>query len=117
MDWDVSVPPVTLDNYLLGVQYLVAITFTPAKRTKTLKERGLDFADADDVFAGRHTVFPDDRRDYGEARYISAGWLRRRMVVIVWTPRGRDRHVISMRYCHAKEESHWREILGEEGLD
>jgi uncharacterized protein len=29
----------------------------------------------------------DDRFDYGEPRYISAGHLRGRMVVIVWTPR------------------------------
>src|SRR5260221_6376962 len=26
------------------------------------------------------------------------------MVVIVWTQRGTSRHVISMRYCHGKEE-------------
>ncbi|MDB5652402.1 MAG: hypothetical protein JWQ94_15 [Tardiphaga sp.] len=24
--------------------------------------------------------------------------------MIVWTPRGADHHVISMRHCHAKEE-------------
>jgi len=26
------------------------------------------------------------------------------MVMIVWTQRGADRHIISMRYCHGKEE-------------
>jgi len=56
---------------------------------------------------------PDDRRDYGEPRFISAGYLRGRMVVIVWTPRGDARHVISMRYCHAKEEKRWRANMGE----
>jgi uncharacterized protein len=35
------------------------------------------------------------------------------MVVIVWTPRGDARHVISMRYCHAKEEKLWRANMGE----
>ena len=72
------------------------------------------FADAAEVFKELHTVLADDRFDYGERRYISAGYLRRRMVVIVWTLRGGTRHIISMRYCHAKEEARWRKHL--EGL-
>jgi uncharacterized protein len=40
----------------------VRITFDPAKRAATLEHRGLDFADAAEVFAGLHTVAPDDRR-------------------------------------------------------
>ncbi|CAL8978334.1 MULTISPECIES: BrnT family toxin [Rhodoplanes] len=91
---------------------MVRITFDQKKRLRTLAERGLDFADAATVFAGRHTVLLDDRFPYGEDRYISAGMLRDRMVVIVWTPRGEARHVISMRYCHAKEEARWRRHLG-----
>ena len=85
------------------------ISYDPAKRAKTLEERGLDFADAAEVFAGRFTVATDDRHDYGEDRFISAGYLRGRMVVIVWTLRDDTRHIISMRYCHAKEEKAWRE--------
>jgi uncharacterized DUF497 family protein len=85
------------------------ISYDPVKRAKTLKERGLDFADAAEVFAGEFTVAPDDRRDYGEDRFISAGYLRGRMVVIVWTLRDDARHIISMRYCHAKEKKLWRE--------
>jgi uncharacterized DUF497 family protein len=91
---------------------MVRITFDPKKRARTLAERGLDFA----VFSGRHTVLLDDRFAYGEDRYISAGVLRDRMVVIVWTPRGEARHVISMRYCHAKEEERWRKHLGHKHL-
>jgi len=76
----------------------VKITFDEAKREQTLAQRGLDFADAAEVFEGLHTVLADDRFDYAETRYISAGHLRGRMVVIVWTPRGDARHIISMRY-------------------
>jgi hypothetical protein len=92
--------------------YLVRITFDPAKRERTLAERGLDFADAAKVFAGVHTVVPDDRRDYGEARFITAGFLDGRLVVMVWTPRGTARRIISMRHAHAKEEALWRQALG-----
>jgi uncharacterized DUF497 family protein len=57
----------------------------------------------------------DDRVDYGEIRHDSAGFLDRRMVVIVWTQRGASRHIISMRYCHGKEEKRWRKILRQTG--
>ncbi len=87
----------------------MTITFDPRKRDRTLEERGLDFAiDAAQVFAGRHVDFEDTRHDYGERRMISVGWCDWRMVVMVWTQRGTARHVISMRYCHAKES---RKIL------
>lgn len=88
------------------------ITFDPAKRDWTLRERGLDFADAAELFAGRHTSVVADRDDYGEPRFISAGFIGGRMVVLVWTPRGSARHIISMRYCHEKEEKRWRALFG-----
>jgi uncharacterized DUF497 family protein len=93
----------------------VKVTFDPARRDRTLAERGLDFADAAPVFAGRHTVVPDDRQDYGEPRFISAGHWHGWMVVLVWTPREGARRVISMRHAHAKEEAFWREALGGPG--
>ena len=87
------------------------ITFDPAKRDLTLRYRGLDFASAAEVFAGRHATAPDDRMDYGEDRFITIGVLAGRPVVIVWTPRGDSRRVISMRYAHAKEARRWRARL------
>jgi uncharacterized DUF497 family protein len=93
----------------------VKITFDPAKRERTLRDRGLDFADAATVFAGHVFSRPDDRRDYGEPRTVTAGYFRNRMVVIVWTPRGEARHIISMRYCHADEEENWREQMDRSG--
>lgn len=72
----------------------------------------LDFAvDAERVFSGDTVTMIDDRFDYDEVRRISAGFLDSRMVVIVWTQRGASRHIISMRYCHAKEEQRWRKIF------
>ena len=82
----------------------MAITSDPAKRAAALRDRQLDFDDAALVFDGKVVTTKDDRFNYGETRYITAGYLKGRMVVIVWTPRGSDRHVISMRHCHAKEE-------------
>ena len=60
------------------------IEFDLDKREKTLTERGLDFARADEVFAGESVTTEDARFDYGETRFITAGVLDSRMVVVVW---------------------------------
>ncbi len=88
------------------------ITFDPAKRDLTLKFRGLDFARAGEVFAGRTATVADDQRDHGEIRFITAGHLNGRLVVVVWTQRGEARRIISMRHCHAKEEKIWHRRMG-----
>ena len=84
------------------------ITFDPVKRELTLRRRGLDFSRAGEVFAGLTATAVDERVDYGEVRFITAGHLDGRVIVVVWTQRGDARHVISMRHCHAKEEKIWR---------
>lgn len=80
------------------------ITCDPTKRAWTLDERGIDLLNAGEVFAGRTLTLEDDRKDYGEVRYQTYGRLKTRLVMVVWTPRGKTRHVISMRHCHDKEE-------------
>ena len=90
----------------------MADSWDEAKRKRTLAERGLDFAEAEQVFAGLRVTLPDDRRDYGEPRLITAGYLRGRFVVVIWTPRAEGRHIISMRHGHADEETYYREQMG-----
>ena len=87
------------------------ITFDPEKRDLTLKHRGLDFARARDVFAGLTATVEDDRFDYGETRFVTAGYLDHRLVIMIWTQRGDAHHIISMRHCHAKEEEIWRQRM------
>ena len=80
------------------------LTYDQAKRLTTLAERGLDFENASMVFVGHHVTVNDDRRDYGELRYITIGYLASRMVIVVWTPRSRGRRIISMRKANAREQ-------------
>lgn len=88
------------------------ITFDPAKRDKTLEERGLDFADAQLVFDSLLIENPDERFDYGEDRWITVGLIRDRMVVVVWTQRGNDRHIISMRKANDREQRRYGKQMG-----
>lgn len=87
------------------------ITYDPQKREKTLAERGLDFEDAPLVFAGRQIQVEDDRFDYGETRWQTVGWLGEAVVMVVWTPRGDARHIISMRKCHEREAKKYIERM------
>jgi uncharacterized protein len=80
------------------------LTFDPAKRAKTLAERGLDFADAEVVFAGVTVEIEDTRKDYGETRIICYGHLQGRLVVVGYVPRGASRHIFSMRKANAREQ-------------
>jgi len=77
----------------------------PAKREATLRERGLDMADAGDVFDGPTITIEDDRRDYGETRSITIGLLANRMVLLAWTPRDDARRIISMRKANTRERT------------
>ena len=81
------------------------ITFDPAKRVRTLAERGLDFEDAELVFAGTTIEIDDTRRNYGERRVICYGLLAGRIVVVGYTPRGSARHVFSMRKANDREKA------------
>jgi uncharacterized DUF497 family protein len=90
---------------------MILISFDPDKRNRTLAERGLDFADSVQVFEGPTYRFPDDRRDYAEERTVTVGYLDGRMVVIVWTPRGAIRHIISMRKANDREQKRYRKYL------
>jgi uncharacterized DUF497 family protein len=80
------------------------IEFDRAKREATLTHRELDMARADEVFAGNTITIEDDRMEYGEKRFITVGLLEERMIVLIWTPRGEARRIISMRKANAREQ-------------
>jgi uncharacterized DUF497 family protein len=58
-----------------------------------------------EIFAGATLTIPDDRRDYGEPRFITIGRLDGRMGAIIWTPRGAARRIISLRKANDREQS------------
>jgi uncharacterized DUF497 family protein len=87
------------------------LEFDPVKRDKTLLERGLDFARAVEVFDGIHFTGQDKRMDYEEDRFITVGWLDANLVVMVWTPRGEVRRIISMRKANDREKALYTRYL------
>ena len=81
------------------------IDYPHPKRDVTLAERGLDMARAAEIFDGATLTVVDDRKDYGEIRQITIGFLDGRMVVMVWTQRGETRRIISLRKANEREQT------------
>ena len=89
------------------------IEFDPAKRDVTISARGLDMADAAEVWDGPHLTFEDDRKAYGEPRFITLGRMAdRRLVFVAWTPRGHACRIISMRKANDRENRRYGPRLG-----
>ena len=77
------------------------------KRQATLLLRGLDFAMVRDFDLGTAVIDPDDRRDYGEARFKATGMIGGRLFIVVFTPRGERLRLISLRKANERERRAW----------
>lgn len=60
-------------------------------------------ARAGEILEGPILTYEDDRRDYGEARFITVGFLNGRMVTLAWTLRNGIYRIISMRKVNERE--------------
>lgn len=79
-------------------------TWSDKKRNANLKKHGIDFADAETVFGGLVLTFEDDRFDYEEHRFITAGMLSDVIVVIAHTETDEEIRIISMRKATKNEQ-------------
>jgi uncharacterized DUF497 family protein len=103
-----TLPTVHFVKYL-AIYIIVCIvrnmnfTWRESKRKSNLKKHGLDFADAEKVFAGPMAVFEDMSEDYGEQRWIGIGLLDFLVVLVVHVEFDRSIHIISMRKAGSNE--------------
>lgn len=79
------------------------------KRLASLAERGLDFAHAGDFDWATALTFIDERRNYGETRRVSIGYLNRRLVVLAYTYRESGCRIISMRKANRREQQRYEQ--------
>jgi len=89
----------------------MSVEYDEAKRQATIEQRGLDFANAGEIFKGIHYTLEDTRNDYGEQRFITIGYLSKRLVVVAWTPRGELKRIISMRKANGREQTKFKQYL------
>jgi len=75
-----------------------------AKRTSTMEKHGVDFADAPLLWSSPMVVSQDNRKDYGEPRFVALGALNGRVMVVVYTQRGSGLvRIISFRKANSRE--------------
>ena len=87
--------------------------WSETKRASNLHHHGLDFADADRVFAGLTYTFEDDRFDYGEQRFATLGLLDGVPVSVVHTETPHEIRVISLRKATLHEARlHFEQVGG-----
>ena len=81
------------------------------KRLRTIAVRGLDFADAIDVFDGRAAVHVPSGHT-SEARFLTVARLNGKLHAVIWTWRGTKRRIISFRRARHGEERDYRLLHG-----
>jgi len=79
-------------------------TWHEIKRQINLNKHGLDFAEAEKVFAGLTFTFEDDREIYEEQRWVTLGLLGDKVTVIVHTETKEEIRIISMRKANKNEQ-------------
>ena len=88
------------------------------KREENILKHELDFTDAWQIFDAPMLVDIDNRKDYGETRFIGFGFLRNLIVAIVFTESNEETiRVISLRkalkYEREQFEKYIKDKLGE----
>ena len=78
-------------------------TWDEAKRKRNLKDHGLDFVDAEQVFNGPTFTYEDDRFHYEEQRLVTLGLFKGIPVSIVHTETRDHIHIISFRKATRRE--------------
>jgi uncharacterized protein len=89
----------------------VEFEWSEIKRLKVLKERGLDFIDAQAVFDGRPLVTVASTRD-PEERWLSVAEIDGHLIAVAWCWRGATIRIITMRGARDAEKRRYRALFG-----
>ena len=83
-----------------------------AKNKTNIRERGLDFVDACEMFSAPMLVLPDTRKHYGEVRYIGFGYTQGRLMVVIYTEReAHSIRIISFRKANNHEQIYFKKAI------
>jgi uncharacterized DUF497 family protein len=85
------------------------IEWDPKKNESNICKRGIDFSDAHELFEQDLFVISDDRKNYGEKRYIGMGYIQNRLMVVVFTKRRINTiRIISLRKANRREQTKFK---------
>lgn len=85
------------------------IEFDGDKDIANRRKHGISLAAAADMDFDVALVIPDERRDYGEARFRAFGPIHGRLHVLAFTMRGSILRAISLRKSNARERDRYEQ--------
>jgi uncharacterized DUF497 family protein len=89
------------------------VTFDPAKDAVNKAKHGVSLAVAEAFEWGSAEVWPDTRRNYGEARMVALGYIGLRIMSMVFVDRPpeqpTERRIISLRKANQREVKRYAE--------
>ena len=80
-----------------------AFVFDPGKDRLNREKHGVGLELAADMVWDEAFIQADERKDYGEQRMIAIAPIGRRLYVVVYTDRGLQRRIISLRKANERE--------------
>lgn len=85
-----------------------------AKNAANIEKHGIDFNDAHELFQGNRLIFSDNRKEYGEKRFISVGFIKNRLMVAVYTQRLPETiRIISVRKANNREKERFEKTISD----
>jgi len=85
------------------------IEWDNAKCRSNIVKHGFDFRDAESVFDNLHVTIPSPYPQ--ECRWLAIGMIGESCVTIIYTLRGLNRRIISIRKARGNERNHYLQIL------
>lgn len=82
------------------------IVFDPEKDAANIVKHGVSLSRAETMFVDDALIEIDDRRDYGEPRWILYGEIDGRLHVLAFTVREGITRAISLRKANDREQKH-----------
>lgn len=87
----------------------MAFEWDENKNESNQEKHGIDFDDAKEVFKDENrTKSEDDRKNYGEKRWITIGKMYKAIVLVVYTMRDTAIRIISARMANKKERNQYK---------
>ena len=87
-------------------------TWDEGKNRVNRQKHGVDFADVTTMFDLPMVTFLDQKKEYGEDRWVGIGWLSDMLAVVVFAaPDGDSVRIISARKANRHEQSIYTEEI------
>ena len=81
------------------------------KRQGNLRDHGIDFERAKEIWQGPVLEVPSSQRHQSEERFLAIGQSKGRFITVVFTWRGKNRRIISARIARRSERENYQKEI------